>query len=205
MKEGEPKPQPESRKQKEHGEPFCTCLYCRDQKLGLHKVETIDGVTEWLCGRHKRRADLTGLAASHIKQPTDKDRKMAEYIRDIIVKLPAIVTNPATDEDTKTLQAERVDTWNTYDLEPGEMTRQQSILVGSFNAALVDVMDAYEEGKRGFEDRIERMMIDRTELSEIEGWHETQEREWQISAYNNGLIVGQRALLSGPKEGGDAL
>lgn len=199
MKEGEP------RRQKEHGEPFCTCLYCTDQKLGLHRVETIDGVTEWVCGRHKRRADVTGLAASYIRQPTDKDRKLADYIRGVIVQLPAIVTNPATEEDTKRLQAEKVDTWNIHQLQPGEMTRQQNILVASFNAALVDVMDAYEEGKRGFEDRVAVMRIDYAELSEIEGWHETEEREWQISAYNNGLVVGQRALLSGPKEGGDAL
>lgn len=197
MKEGEPKPQPqpERPKQKEHGEPFCTCLYCTDNKLGLHRIETIDGVTEWVCGRHKRRADVTGLAASYIRQPTDKARKLADYIRGVIVNLPSVILNPATEEDTQRIKNEKVDTWNIHQLPVGEMTRQQNILVASFNAALVDTMDAYEEGKIGFEDRVASMRIDYAELSEIEDWHETQDRNCQIMAYNQGLTVGQRALL----------
>lgn len=200
MKEGEPKPQPERPKQKEHGEPFCTCLYCTDNKLGLHKVETIDGVTEWVCGRHKRRADLTGLASFDIRQPTDKDRKLAEYIRDIIVKLPAVISSPATEEDKEIIKQEKVDTWNIHQLQPGEMTRQQNILVASFNAALVDVLDAYEEGQMLFEDKVSQMRIDYSELNEIEDWHETQDRNCQIMAYNHGLTVGQRAMLSAREE-----
>lgn len=196
MKEGEPKPQLERPKQKEHGEPFCTCLYCTDQKLGMHRVETIDGVTEWLCGRHKRRADVTGLAAAYIKEPTDKDKKLADYIRRVITSVPSIVTNPATEEDQKRIKEEKVDTWNIHQLQPGEMTRQQNILVASFNAALVDVMDAYEEGKVGFEDRVGKMRIDYAELSEIEDWYETQDRNCQLMAYNQGLTVGLRTMLA---------
>lgn len=139
MKEGEPG------RQKEHGEPFCACLYCQDQKLGLHKVETIDGVTEWLCGRHKRRADLTGLASYDLREPTEKDKKLADYIRGIIVKVPAIVTNPISEEVRKRLEDEKVEEWGWENLHSAEHRRQQIILVASHNQALVDVQDAWQE------------------------------------------------------------
>ncbi len=203
MKEGEPKPKPESEpgKRKEFSEVFCTCSYCQDRKYGLHKVETIDGKTEWLCGRHKRRADLTGLASYDLREPTEKDHKQADYIRDIIVKLPAVILNPASDEAKERLYSEKILVWGILDLPP-EHRRARIITVESYNAALVDVMDAYEEGVKGFEDRVSVMKLDYRELSEIEDVYETQDRNNQIDGYNNGLQAGLKALTA--RGGGDA-
>lgn len=114
---------------------FCPCC-AEPTTTAMHKTRTIDGRDEWFCGRHKKLADLTGLAANG--EGSEDKTELANYIRDVLRRADA------TREEVDTPLTERIEDLRVdYTHPPTKLdTRErveQTCLIMGYNAALLDV------------------------------------------------------------------
>lgn len=114
---------------------FCPCC-SEPATTAMHQVRTIDGRDEWMCGRHKRLADLVGLAANG--KGSEDNTDLADYMRDILKRADEKMENTDT-PITERVEALRVDyTHPATKLDPRERVEQACLIMG-YNAALLDV------------------------------------------------------------------